>query len=513
MKRRCFALLAFVVLFGALAVRPVRGIEDTPPSAASDWVELHRIRVVNHKDGAVQVSTDGGKTWLLLGRVLIPATTVAEGYLAANYADPGTVSAAAVHGLRIRTGGQDKTLHAPMLLSINPREYAGEVNKGFGGMVAGSAGIYTNIPAGASIFRNLAPLVGNPVFTEGANGRLFPLPETFRPKGQGEALVIVVRRPANPPVELTFANKVGGKVGARYADGTTREITQVVQPVRGVGRFDGTAYTGVGRINTAHTGVITVSTAPVDAAQPEGVGRERRGGFQISPAWHNARTHEAGAPMMLIVGTPGERKRDLEGTPPLFRDAVPLSWADGGDARSSAIAEVSIDDGPWEPMPAVVGARLDAFTGPGLTRLWKSQGKSRTASRGVMAIRLRLPVLTPEHSKTLAAAASGAYRASRLAAARAGQVPIVKGILTVNANPDNQTGVSFVRLSVDGSPRGFTNRAPFQLSWDTTRVPDGEYLVEAEALDSAGAVLATNRRRVFVLNNPSPTPVQAAGGK
>jgi hypothetical protein len=25
-------------------------------------VELHRIRVVNHKDGAVQVSTDGGKT-------------------------------------------------------------------------------------------------------------------------------------------------------------------------------------------------------------------------------------------------------------------------------------------------------------------------------------------------------------------------------------------------------------------------------------------------------------------
>ena len=41
----------------------------------------------------------------------------------------------------------------------------------------------------------------------------------------------------------------------------------VARPVKGVGRYDGTSFTGVGAVNTNHAGVITISTAPI---QPPG---------------------------------------------------------------------------------------------------------------------------------------------------------------------------------------------------------------------------------------------------
>ena len=516
--RPLLAAALLLIASGAPASAPAREAVTSPaaapPAASADagaWVELHRLRIVNHQDGAIQISTDGGRTWSLLGRVTIAAMTAAEGYLASNYADPGTVSAVAVHGLRIRVGGSGDKLHAPLLLSVNPREYAGAVNKGFGGHVAGSAGIFTDIPAGASIFRNLAPLVGNQVYLENGGGPLVPLPQTFRPQGQGEVLVIVVRRPANSLVEVTFENRRGGKVEARFADGTRREITTVVKPVLGIGRFDGTAYTGVGRLNTAHTGVLTVSTAPVDADRPEGEGRERRGGFQISPAWHNARTEEAGAAMVMTVGAPGQRKRDLEGQPPLFRDMVSLVSDNRGSPSNSAIVDVSIDGGSWEPMPALVGVDLDAFTGPGLTQAWRAANQRRTAKQGVTAFRLRLPVLTAERSKRLARDANAACTEASRALARAGKLPIVRGRLTINANPTDAENVAYVRILVEGAPRGLTNTAPFTLTWDTTRVPDGDYLVEAEALDSAGGLITVTRRRVFVDNSGGGSSASAAG--
>ena len=92
--------LALAVVALACAVWPVaRAAQDgpAPPAASSpaaaEFVELHRLRIVNATHGAIQISTDAGATWRLLGRVVDPAVTVAEGYLAANYADPGTVSA------------------------------------------------------------------------------------------------------------------------------------------------------------------------------------------------------------------------------------------------------------------------------------------------------------------------------------------------------------------------------------------------------------------------------------
>lgn len=463
---------------------------------AFGYRETHRLRVVNRALGAVSVSTDAGKTWQLIGRVIYPATTVTQGYIAAQYAESGTVAATAIHGHRLRVSGDDATLRVPAIVSLEPREYLGKpTNKGYGGHRPGGGAAYTNIAAGVSVFRELAPHVGNRVFVESVNGDLTPLPLPFLPTGTGETLVIVVRVPADSLVEVVFPNVAGGMVRGVFASGAKRDLTQVVRPVRGVGRFDGTAFTGVGRLNTAHTGVITVGTAPVDGDTQEGVGKERRGGFQISPAWHNARCEEAGAPMVLILGQPGQpRRKDTEGTAPLFRDAVSL-----GEAQAVAV-DVQIDSGDWEPMPTVIGLQLDAFTAPGLTRAWKSAGVRRVARQGITAFRLRLPDLTPGRMIALAASGASAYVGSQRQAAKRGDLPTVFGTVSVSANPPANGAVAWARLLVEGKPQGFTNVSPFTFSWDTRRVPDGEYVLSTESLDASGATVATDEKRVFVAN-------------
>ena len=518
---RAVALLAFWLLLPAVRAQELPAAPEAPPTAeavAGDApagkTEIHRLRIVNRKDGAIQISTDRGQTWQLLGRVIVPANTVAEGYLAAHYAQHGTVAAIAVHGLRIRISANDKMLHAPLLLAVEPKEYAQYAVKKrsaqFGGHRAGSAGIYTDIPSGTSIFRELAPLVGSQVYLESPNGKLIPIPPTYHPMNEDEVFVIPVHAPVNSLTAVTFENKASGKVMGTFADGVTRLLTHVVKPVYGTGRFDGTAYTGVGRINTAHTGVITVSTAPVDNAVAENEGSERRGGFQISPAWHNARCAEAGAPMVMTLGTPGPRKRELEGMPPLFRDNM---WLGPGEkATQVGIANVSIDNGPWEPMPMLIGSHLDAFTPVGLNRYFKAMGINRKCVQGVTAFRLRLPQLEMERSRIVAKRASQAYQAMRYADARNGKLPIVKGQLTINTNPTNAGTISFVRLSVEGAPRGLTNVAPFSLTWDTTRVANGEYLIEAEALDNSGVVVAATRKKVYV-QNPVVTATAGDSGR
>src|SRR5689334_11468542 len=73
-------------------VSPDERLEEVSASTADgiripqDKIELHRLRIVNRTDGAIQVSTDHGATWQLIGRVVAPARTCAEGYIAAQYA-------------------------------------------------------------------------------------------------------------------------------------------------------------------------------------------------------------------------------------------------------------------------------------------------------------------------------------------------------------------------------------------------------------------------------------------
>jgi hypothetical protein len=488
---------------GSVRVRADAPLAESQPQVLlppEGFIELHRLRLANRRGGPIEVSLDAGRSWQTLGRVLRPATTTAEGHIAAEYAPPGTVAAVAIHGIRMRISADDGMLHAPRLLSIVPREFLGDFKlDGYGGIVAASAGIGTDIPAGASIFRGLAPLCGNPIYMEDSSGRYVPMPPTYLPDGKGEIFLIPVWAPKRRLSEVTFENRPGGAVSLIWADRKVEQVAIVCGPLKGVGRFDGTAFTGTGRINTNHTGVITIGTAPIDARDPEGVGRERRGGFQISPAWHNSRCAEAGAPMVLTVGRanaagrPDHHLRSLEGVAPLFKDHVPLM-------SSGAVCECSIDGGGWEPLPPLVGSIPDGLTAAGLKRFWRSQGDPRTCQKGITALRIRFPQLTPETSKKLASIAIGEYKKMRLAAARSGEARIVKGILALTATPPGSEQVSFVRLMVDGRARGFTNVRPFVISWDTTTVPDGEYVVEAQALDENGSVLSTSAKRVYVLN-------------
>lgn len=474
--------------------------QQATPEKKDEKVELYRLRIVNRRLGTIQVSCDEGESWHLVGRVTQPCTGASEGYIAAEYAPRGSVAAVAVHGIRIRVSGEDPQLHAPLVLGIAPLEYSGDkANFGYGGHQAGNVGMKTDIPAGTSIFRELAPLPGNLVYIESKTGRLLPLPSDFRPTGQGESLVIPVIAPVNRLTELQIENRLGGVVKATFVGGESRVVTNVVKPVLGVGRFDGTSYTGVGRINTAHTGVITVSTAPIDSRLPEGEGKERRGGFQISPVWHNGRTEEHDAPMMLLFGAldadgkPAKRRRELEGTAPLFLEHIGLFG-------TNTVVDCQIDGGAWEPLPTVLGVRLNAFTADGLNELWKAASVGRNSSQGVTAFRLRFEQPTNKAMYSIATACADRYRQLRLAAARSNNTRVVGGTVTINPTLTDPSRVSFIRLTVDGKVRALKNFAPFMINWDTTRLADGEYFIEVEALDESGAVLASTPQRVYVLN-------------
>lgn len=459
-----FAALPLCLLLIVLSFSPcrVRAVETPPPFPAFPQIETHRIRVVNSVDGAIQVSDDGGRTWHLIGRVTAPATQSLMGYSAAGYAKPATVAATAVHGLRIRVG--DNGTPDPLLINILPREFA-QTPKLFGGHVSGLSGIYTTIPVGTSIFRGLSPLVGNSVYLEHDMGSdLQPLPVGYLPKA-GDILEIVVRSPQNPLKEVDFDNHAGGDVRVTYADGTTNILTHVVKPVVGVGRYDGCSYSGVGAINTNHDGVITVSTAPVSTSPLfEGIGPERRGGFQIQPAFHNAQGDGAGAPSVLVIGS---RKRpaapEMEGRPPLFYGYFDLAWS-LSEPRHSWRTEVQRNHGAWGPMPTLIGSRTLALADVTALRLIRNVPSDMLWRDGQIRV------------------AESDYFQAALANARAGKSLVERGAISFTvAAPDRRT--AFVSFRRDGEFAGVTNSVPYTFRWDTRTVPDGEYVIEAEAED------------------------------
>lgn len=474
-------LLLFTLAVAGHADGPVAPRAQPPLLAPVASVETHRIRVVNALDGAVQVSLDKGATWRLVGRVTAPATESLPGYLATGYSQVGTVAATAVHGLRIRVGD---TSHAyASLVNILPREFS-QTPVRFGGHVSGLSGIYTNIPTGVSIFRDFAPLAGSAVFLEAGDGRVSTLPLNYVPQ-EGDTLLIVVEQPVNPLRQVIFENHAGGDVTATYADGTSHVVTHVLKAVTGIGRFDGTSYTGVGAINTNHSGVVTVSTSPVTASTLlEGVGLERRGGFQIEPAYHNSQTDEAGAPSILVVGSMDKKHQpDQEGTPPLFHGEIGLAW-DAQDLARSWVAQVRMGGAgsPWQSMPTLVGNQPLALRRVAAIRILQAQAPDDAwRARHLAAAELR-------------------YQSQARALAQGGKTPIVRGHIILNAaTPDPRT--RFAQFSIDGSFKAMSNTRPFAFAWDTDTVPDGEYVVETRAEDSNDGPLATSRTKVWVDNS------------
>lgn len=430
--------------------------------------EIFRIRIENSTRGRVQVSIDEGRTYGTVGRVRRHAVATFTGFAASSYVPVGTVAATAVHGIRLKIGslGSGK-VQKPITISIVPTQFD-ETPSRYGGHVPYGSGIYTDIPAGTAIFRNFAPFVGSAIKLE-RDSALVDLPRGWQPS-EGDVIVIIVALPQPYLRELEFENRQGGAVTATYDDGQQERVATVLRPVKGVGRFDGTSYTGTGLINTNHGGVLTISTAPISTSKlPEGKGRERRGGFEIQPSEH-ARTQYL-MPQAMVVG-PVKSGQALEGRAPIFSSFIGLAF-DPADADNSFRVQVSLREGPWQPMPQIVGKADDAF-----------------AARGAS----RMKILFPRYARGFLARSLAAARRRFLSGEH-----VVRGsvILSPSKRPAFRSLVTFM---VDGELRGTTTEPPYRYSWDTTAVPNSEHKIEIRTCDPSGREISLERRLVVVEN-------------
>lgn len=460
-------------------------------SAVAD--EDYRIRIENIPAGLVQVSLDQGRTYWTIGRVTRPANAHIIGFAAASYVSAGSVAAIATHGIRIKTGqlalGMGKT-QIPLIFSIVPRQFA-KLPAGYGGHVPRSAAILTDIDAGHSIFRNQSPYVGSPVYLQRRAG-LEPLPENYTPQ-VGDVLVITVEHPKDPPRWIEFENKRNGKVTAHFAEGQSADIARVIRPVKGVGRYDGTTYTGTGAVNTNHPGVITVSTAPLMPPETqEGGLAETRGGFMVQPSRH-AREQGESSPQVMIVAPIDESSGRLEGCPPLFRGYINLyRYVD--KPQHSYRVQIRIDDGDWEDLPAFTGKVDDAFGPRVMQDYFAKSGRSIVVKSGVTAVRILFPDYDQRALQLDLAKEAHAYSAK--AVSQAGKR--VSGVVSIGPTKFRKK-VCIVNLYVDGRLTSTINEWPYRFSWDSRSVPNGWHSIEFEQVCDSDRIM-TERTIVLVSN-------------
>ncbi|OGC36027.1 hypothetical protein A2311_02235 [candidate division WOR-1 bacterium RIFOXYB2_FULL_48_7] len=266
--------------------------------------EITRIKVWNQPNGTIEASSNKGKSWREVGRVLFPTNkTNSNGYTAARWVADGKVAATAVNAIHI------KTATAPdgdgIIFSLLPREFL-QPPSYYRSYLSSDTAIYTDIPAGEEIFGGgVAPFVGNSIKLAYPDGTMVDIPKGYQPHLY-EKFYIIVEKPQEYPRSLVIENVRGGEVTISYYNGRSEVIARVVRPVSGIGRFEGSRYASVGRIRANHAGVLDVSTSTLG----------RIGGFQIVPAYHG---QKFGGPQWLVVGPVSSEAGSLEGTAPLFK--------------------------------------------------------------------------------------------------------------------------------------------------------------------------------------------------
>ncbi len=304
-----------------------------------------RIRIENRAGGAISVSRTNGAEWLTIGQVVRPATTVnPKGYNASRWVPDSTVAATAVNAIHIKVR-TDKTTGRGVIFSITPAD------KTVGAATEKpSASIITDVLAGQGIFGGLGPTVGSSVHLAQNGETLVPLDSEYEP-ARGDVLVITRHRPPRAVRYIDFENKFGGLITLTYCHAKGKPhfsrsagparlsspksqpaqpgaaglenpayalevlaqevIGQVLKPVVGIGRFEGTVYAAPGRLRANHAGVIDISTSPLGLV----------GGFQIVPRGH-ANDPEVwyirSKTQWMVVGPIDGREPSWEGVPPLF---------------------------------------------------------------------------------------------------------------------------------------------------------------------------------------------------
>jgi len=315
-----------------------------------EQVEMYRLSVENSVGGGIALSREGGKTWIRLGQVATPTRKVnTNGFTASQWAISGRVCATAVNAIHVKVRN-DPTSGRGVVFSIVPAEQGTSFKAG-AASANPTAVIYTDIPGGTGIFGRWTPLVNGRVIVV-RNGSESPLSEDYAPEAN-DRLVFPVERVKRLPKAIEFENRFGGLIRILYPE-ETRIIGEVLRPVLGVGRFDGSLFADVGRVRANHPGVLDISTSPYGEV----------GGFQIVPANHamsQETTYVRRHTQWMVVGPVNATDPSWEGTAPLFAYFIQPRY-DPGDLYADDWAErllsrfrieVRLNGGDWQSMPAV----------------------------------------------------------------------------------------------------------------------------------------------------------------
>ncbi|MFC1571106.1 hypothetical protein ACFL31_00975 [Candidatus Margulisiibacteriota bacterium] len=351
-------------------------------ASAIDFAEAYRIRLENVVGGTIEVSADGGATWQAVGQVLYPTEKVSErGYAAAKWVGEGRVAASAVNAIHIKTGPKDWDR---TIFSILPKEFL-QPPKVYKSFLSPNSSIYTDIPAGTSIFGGgFSPYVGNMVMLSAPAQPVTPLPRDYVPKID-DVLYVIVDRPVKYPREIVFENRFGGQITVKYFSGEPKKVIgEVKRPVVGIGRFPGSRYAAPGRIRANHAGVIDISTSPIGSV----------GGFQIVPAAHGEDMgYVREATQWMVIGAASVEDPSLEGLAPFYKYFIQpnyrLSDLEDEDWYNRLLQRFLVEvkyvgDDAWYPMP--VHEINDFYLRRNIPR-W-----ANSALRGISHFRVLFPI-------------------------------------------------------------------------------------------------------------------------
>jgi len=324
-------------------VSPAIEYENQP-----DLEEVYRVKIENKAGGMIEVSQDKGATWQLVGKVLYPTKKInPNGYSASKWMETGRVVATAVNAIHIKTGLADESRK---IFSLLPKEFLQPPRK-YRSYLSPDASIYTNISSGKSILGGgFSPFVGNKVMFSRPAQSMIPMPADYIPE-VGDTLYILVDRPVENPKEIVFENRFGGRISISYFSGEERVIGEVLRPVSGVGRFEGSKYVDPGRVRANHAGVIDISVSPIGGL----------GGFQIVPALHGAEmTYIRKMTQWMVIGPAKADDPSLEGMAPFYKYFIQPNY-NSDDLEDSNwdkkllgrfLVEVKYEEKEeWEPMP------------------------------------------------------------------------------------------------------------------------------------------------------------------
>lgn len=438
------------------------------PAARSQTepAELYRIRVDNRAGGAVEVSSDGGRLWDLVGRVTAPATSVSPSTNVISVVRPGGVASVTPEHLKLRLPASKDQFRS---LLIQARDQA-----------PSAAAITTDIPAGGALFRCLAPPVNSGVYLE-VEEKPQQLPADYAPQ-PGDRLLIIARRGETFPAEVVIENRPEGAVTV-VTQGGNRLVGRVKQPLLGIGRYAGTERAGRGALVSWSPTVVVISTADTqrrfdDKDQP----LEDRGGFIIQPAEPLLQGGTNPASQILIEGVADTASRPVISS--FFGLPIPISSGDPLDPVATRV-EIRVDDGEWEPMPDLRGPIApEQMTGA----LQQALGPNRTVKKGITHLRIRFDNPTPPSLS----------RRIKLATSAGTDTP-QRGSVKITANVMGE-GIAIVSFFLDGNLAMATNRVPYTWEWNTLNTPNGPHLIEIRGTDAQGAIVTSVIRRVIVDN-------------